>query len=82
MASGRTRTGNLWFPSANRSPLIETDTEKIQERNTDIYVDTNANINKGPLFGLKQFLTIEIPLKMMKIACYFISKALFVLENV
>ena len=32
--------------------------------------------------GLRQFLTIENPLKMMKNAFYFILRALFVLEIV
>ena len=35
---------------------------------------------KGPLLGLKQFLTIESPLKMMKNGFCFILKAIFVLE--
>ena len=35
---------------------------------------------KGPLLGLRQFLTIENSLKVMKNAFYFILKALFILE--
>ena len=35
---------------------------------------------KGVLSGLRQFMAIESPLKMMKKAFYFISKALFVLK--
>ena len=35
---------------------------------------------KGALSGLRQFLAIENPLKMMKNAFYFTSKALFVLK--
>ena len=35
---------------------------------------------KGALSGLRQFLTTKTPLKMMKNAFYFISKALLVLE--
>ena len=35
---------------------------------------------KGALSGLRQFLTTENPLKMMKNAFYFTSKALFVLK--
>ena len=35
---------------------------------------------KGPLLGLRQSLTTESPLKMMKNASYFIFKAFFVLE--
>ena len=35
---------------------------------------------KGALSGLKQILAIESPLKMMKNAFYFTSKALFVLK--
>ena len=34
---------------------------------------------KGALSGLRQFLTTENPLKMMKNACYFTWKALLVL---
>ena len=35
---------------------------------------------KGTLAGLRQFLATESPLKMMKNAFYFTSKALFVLK--
>ena len=35
---------------------------------------------KGPLSGLRQFSATESPLKMMKNAFYFTSKALFVLK--
>ena len=35
---------------------------------------------KGTLSGLRQFLATERPLKMMKNAFYFNSKALFVLK--
>ena len=35
---------------------------------------------KGALQGLRQFLTTESPLKMMKNVLYFTLKALFVLE--
>ena len=35
---------------------------------------------KGVLSGLRQFLATESPLKMMKNAFYFISKALFLLK--
>ena len=38
------------------------------------------SILKGALSGLSQFLAIESPLKMMKDAFYFTSKALFVLK--
>ena len=37
---------------------------------------------KGALSGLKQFLTAESPLKMMKNAFYFTSKAFFVLKMI
>ena len=42
---------------------------------------TNKNMRmivniKGPLSGLRQFLTIENPLKMMENAFYFMLKAL------
>ena len=35
---------------------------------------------KGALSGLRQFLAIENPLKIMKSAFYFTSKALFILK--
>ena len=35
---------------------------------------------KGPLSSLKQFLTIESPLQMMKNAFYSMLKALFILD--
>ena len=36
---------------------------------------------KGPLSGMRQFLTIQNPSKMMKNAFYFMLKALFVIET-
>ena len=38
-----------------------------------------ANIVKGAVSGLKQFLTTENPLKLIRNAFYFILKAVFVL---
>ena len=35
---------------------------------------------KGALSGMRQFLATESPLKMMRNALYFISKAVFVLK--
>ena len=35
---------------------------------------------KGALSGLRQFLAVESPLKMMKNALYFTSKALFIMK--
>ena len=35
---------------------------------------------KGALSGLRQFLAIENPLKLMKNSFYFTSRALFVLK--
>ena len=51
---------------------------------SDVYVEL-LTLNykwvvKGALPGLRQFLATESPLKMMKKAFYFTSKALFVLE--
>ena len=40
----------------------------------------HVSIVKDTLSGLRQFLTIGSPLKMMKNAFYFASKALFVLK--
>ena len=37
-------------------------------------------IFKGALSGLRQFLVIKSPLKMMKNTFYFSSKALFILK--
>ena len=39
-----------------------------------------SHLIKGALSGLRQFLVTESPLKMMKNAFYFTSKALFVLK--
>ena len=44
------------------------------------YFKQAAVFLKGQLLGLRQFLTIENPLKMMKIAFYLMLKTLFVLE--
>ena len=35
---------------------------------------------KGPLLGLRQFLTTENPLKMMKNAFYYMLHAIFALK--
>ena len=43
-------------------------------------IKTNPVDIKGALSGLRQFLTTESPLKMMKNVFYFTSKALFVLK--
>ena len=40
----------------------------------------NVDLIKGALSDLRQFLAIENPLKMIKNAFYFTSKALFVLK--
>ena len=45
------------------------------------YMNLKIHTNlKGPLSGLRQFLTTTSLFKMMKNAFYFISKALFVCE--
>ena len=36
---------------------------------------------KGPVSGLRQFLTIENPLKIMKNSFYFMLKTIFVLKT-
>ena len=41
---------------------------------------SKKEVSKGPLLGLRQFLTIGNPLKMIKNAFYFMLKALFVPE--
>ena len=41
---------------------------------------TTVKLFKGALSGLRQFMAIESPLKMMKNAFYFTLKALFVLK--
>ena len=40
----------------------------------------NRNLFKGALSGLRQFLANKSPLKMMKNAFYFTSKAIFILK--
>ena len=40
-----------------------------------------TSLSKGPLLGLRQFLTIGSPLKMMKNGFYFMLKALFVKDS-
>ena len=46
---------------------------------TAVFLKKNSII-KGSFSGLREFLTIENPLKIMKNAFYFMLKALFVLE--
>ena len=48
---------------------------------TSFHAETkNHKVFKGVLSGLRQVLATESPLKMMKNAFYFTSKALFVLK--
>ena len=44
------------------------------------FLDSHPKIFKGALSGLRPFPVTEGPLKMMKNAFYFTSKALFVLK--
>ena len=48
--------------------------------NAFLILSTPDTILKGVLLGLRRFLATEIPLKIMKNAFYFTSKALFVLK--
>ena len=52
---------------------------KWQSNALDALLDSLSGF-KGALLGLRQFLATESPLKMMKNAFYFLSKALFVLK--
>ena len=45
-----------------------------------IEIKRQAKLFKGALSGLRQFFAIESPLKMMRNAFYFTSKALFVIK--
>ena len=53
---------------------------KIDTLNFTMYFNDFDMLFKGGLSGLRQFLAAESPLKMMKNAFYFTSKALFVLK--
>ena len=56
--------------------------ENFKFLNTDkcyTFIEMDLTI-KGALSGLRQFLTTESPLKVMKNAFYSTSKALFVLK--
>ena len=44
------------------------------------WLTKSKETNKGPLSGLRQFITTESPFKIMKNAFYFTLEALFVLE--
>ena len=62
-------------------PLKSTENWRFSDdfkRNRSSLIRLNAL--KGALSGLRQFLTTESPLRMMKNTFYFTSKALFVLE--
>ena len=54
----------------------------INNKNNDnkIYCLAKLPVLKGALSGLRQFFATESPLKTMKNAFYFTSKALFVLK--
>ena len=57
------------------------DLAKFYVRCKYLYVSTWTFLMlKGPILGLRQFLTIESPLKIMRNAFYFMLRALFVLE--
>ena len=57
------------------------DSAKFYVRRKYLYVSPWTFLMlKGPILGLRQFLTIEIPLKIMEDAFYFMLRALFVLE--
>ena len=43
-------------------------------------VEITINLIKGPLSGLRQFLTTESLLKMMENTYYFMLRALFILK--
>ena len=53
---------------------------KLQTGKTKLDVILNLVVLKGTLSSLRQFVTIEYPLKVMKNAFYFMLKALFVIE--
>ena len=58
--------------------FLKTQDKKVPERkNLKFFL---LDTFKGPPSDLRQFLTIESPLKMIKNAFYFMIKALFVLE--
>ena len=50
--------------------------------NYSVVIFQEAELLKGPLSGLRQFLASESPLKLMKNAFYFTSKFIFVLKIV
>ena len=57
------------------------DSAKFYVRRKYLYVSIWTFLMlKGPILGLRQFLTIESPLKIMRNAFYFMLRALFVLE--
>ena len=65
-------------------PLITLNTlnrdNKLSEQTLDQISDYYSENVKGALSHLRQFLATKSPLKMMKNAFYFTSKALFVLK--
>ena len=65
-------------------PLITLNTlnrdNKLSEQTLDQISEYYSENVKGALSYLRQFLTTKSPLKMMKNAFYFTSKALFVLK--
>ena len=62
------------------TPLWECFTFSNYINGTKSRKTSHISIFKGALSSLKQFFTTESPLKMMKNAFYFTSKALFVLK--
>ena len=55
--------------------------EKLERSFISVLFNLHICTFKGALSGLRQFLAVKSPLKMMKTAFYFTPKALFVLKT-
>ena len=67
--------------------LVEKDVQMVSDTDVEVkysltvnLVLSSINIITGALYGPRQFLATETPLKMMRNAFYFTSKALFFLK--
>ena len=75
------------FVGCEHAWLVEKDVQMVSDTDVEVkysltvnLVLSSINIITGALSGPRQFLATETPLKMMRNAFYFTSKALFFLK--
>ena len=72
---------NQYISEKKMKPFLEENHQHDRNINKSLKFSCLYNYSRDPLPGLRQFLTIESLLKVMKNAFYFMLTALFVLET-